>query len=176
MQIAKTSSLVNLCMFHGRFTRTILVLTCASTGWACSQDPSSLSTTTSPKLVELAPAEMPAPTVVPEQVATVDATTTTMPGPPHIKFAFSGDVLIHSQVYKRALNNTGGNGYDFTSRCLLRQREKTQVLSHFTEPHHQFLMQWRALATTVARQPVITHSTKAYLASSQRSPTLNALA
>ena len=114
MQIAKTSSLVNLCMFHGRFTRTILVLTCASTGWACSQDPSSLSTTTSPKLVELAPAEMPAPTVVPEQVATVDATTTTMPGPPHIKFAFSGDVLIHSQVYKRALNNTGGNGYDFT--------------------------------------------------------------
>ncbi|MFZ9565644.1 MAG: CapA family protein, partial [Ilumatobacteraceae bacterium] len=46
--------------------------------------------------------------------ATEAPTTTEPAGPPHIEFAFSGDVLIHSQLYKRALNNTGGNGYDFT--------------------------------------------------------------
>jgi hypothetical protein len=64
--------------------------------------------------VELAPVDSPAPTVATEPPTTTSAPTTTVPGPPHIRFAFSGDVLIHSQLYKRALQNTGGSGYDFT--------------------------------------------------------------
>lgn len=41
------------------------------------------------------------------------ATTTTEPGPPRITFAFTGDILIHSQVWTAAQQNTGGVGYDF---------------------------------------------------------------
>lgn len=64
--------------------------------------------------VELAPVDSAGPTIASEPTDTAPAPTTTVPGPPRINFAFAGDVLIHSQLYKRALNNTGGNGYDFT--------------------------------------------------------------
>lgn len=60
--------------------------------------------------IELAPVDSPAPTVPPSTTA---APTTTVPGPPHIRFAFSGDILIHSQLWTRAQQNAGGNGYDF---------------------------------------------------------------
>lgn len=71
-------------------------------------------TTTMPALVELAPIDSQAPTLPPEPPSTTVAPTTTVPGPPHIRFAFSGDVLIHSQLWTRAQQNAGGNGYDFT--------------------------------------------------------------
>ena len=64
--------------------------------------------------VELAPVDSPAPTVPPEPTTTSAAPTTTVPGPPRIRFAFSGDILIHSQLWTRAQQNAGGSGYDFT--------------------------------------------------------------
>jgi poly-gamma-glutamate synthesis protein (capsule biosynthesis protein) len=41
-------------------------------------------------------------------------TTTVVPAPITMSLAFAGDVLIHSQVWKAAAANKGGNGFDFT--------------------------------------------------------------
>ena len=41
-------------------------------------------------------------------------TTTVVPAPITMSLAFAGDVLIHSQVWKAASANKGGNGFDFT--------------------------------------------------------------
>ena len=43
-----------------------------------------------------------------------NATTTVVPAPISISAAFSGDILIHSQVWKAATVHAGGTGYDFT--------------------------------------------------------------
>ena len=41
-------------------------------------------------------------------------TTTVVPAPITMSLAFAGDVLIHSQVWKAAAANKGGNGFDFS--------------------------------------------------------------
>lgn len=81
---------------------------------ACGGGSGSTDTPEPPLPVELSPVDSSAPTIVPEPTAATPAPTATVPEPPGINFAFSGDVLIHSQLYKRALKNTGGNGYDFS--------------------------------------------------------------
>ncbi|NCZ68875.1 MAG: CapA family protein [Acidimicrobiia bacterium] len=98
-------------MISGRLVRIAAVVGFATTAWACGGSSGSTDTTAFAPLVELSPVDSTNPTLPP---ATEAPTTTEPAGPPHIEFAFSGDVLIHSQLYKRALNNTGGNGYDFT--------------------------------------------------------------
>ncbi|NDA78191.1 MAG: CapA family protein [Actinobacteria bacterium] len=98
-------------MISGRLVRIAAVVGFAATAWACGGSSGSTDTTAFAPLVELSPVDSTNPTLPP---ATEAPTTTEPAGPPHIEFAFSGDVLIHSQLYKRALNNTGGNGYDFT--------------------------------------------------------------
>ena len=98
-------------MISGRLARIVAVVGFATTAWACGGSSGSTDTTAFAPLVELSPVDSTNPTLPP---ATEAPTTTEPAGPPHIEFAFSGDVLIHSQLYKRALNNTGGNGYDFT--------------------------------------------------------------
>ena len=92
-------------------TRWLLVVACISTAWACGGASNGSQDTTIPGPIELGPIDSTNPTLPPE---TEPPTTTEPAGPPHIEFAFSGDVLIHSQLYRRALDNTGGNGYDFT--------------------------------------------------------------
>lgn len=87
------------------------VATCALIA-SCGGDQGSASadaTTTSAPLVDTA---MPAvnPTTTPPSTI---ATTTTEAGPHRISFAFSGDILIHSQVWTQAQANAGGTGYDF---------------------------------------------------------------
>lgn len=42
-----------------------------------------------------------------------DQTTSTAPVSQEISFAFSGDILVHSPIWKRAAVNAGGKGYDF---------------------------------------------------------------
>ena len=98
-------------MMSGRLVRIVAAVGFATTAWACGGSSGSTDTTAFVPLVELGPVDSTNPTLPP---ATEAPTTTEPAGPPHIEFAFSGDVLIHSQLYKRALNNTGGNGYDFT--------------------------------------------------------------
>lgn len=92
-------------------TRWLLVAACVSTAWACGGSSNGSQDSTIPGPIELGPIDSTNPTLPPE---TEPPTTTEPAGPPHIEFAFSGDVLIHSQLYRRALDNTGGNGYDFT--------------------------------------------------------------
>jgi poly-gamma-glutamate capsule biosynthesis protein CapA/YwtB (metallophosphatase superfamily) len=101
-------------MISGRLVRVAIVVGFASTAWACGGSSSSTDITTLPPLVELGPVDSPAPTLPPEPATTTVAPTTTVPGPPRIRFAFSGDVLIHSQLWTRAQQNANGNGYDFT--------------------------------------------------------------
>ena len=52
------------------------------------------------------------------ETSTVAPTTTvvatTVPGPPSITMAFSGDILIHSQLWQKATEYNGGTGYDFS--------------------------------------------------------------
>jgi poly-gamma-glutamate synthesis protein (capsule biosynthesis protein) len=45
---------------------------------------------------------------------TTTVVATTVPGPPAITMAFSGDILIHSQLWQKATEYNGGTGYDFT--------------------------------------------------------------
>lgn len=52
------------------------------------------------------------PTTVP--ASTIPATTTTEPRPPGFRAAFSGDILIHSQVWTQAAQYAAGAGYDFS--------------------------------------------------------------
>lgn len=52
-----------------------------------------------------------ASTLAPEVPAST--TSTTEPPPPGFSAAFSGDILIHSQVWTQAQQNAGGAGYDF---------------------------------------------------------------
>ncbi|MSO59874.1 MAG: CapA family protein [Ilumatobacteraceae bacterium] len=61
------------------------------------------------------------PTVPPETTTSIEqatttavATTTTIAPPPSVSMAFSGDVLIHSQLWTQAQKNNRGNGYDFS--------------------------------------------------------------
>ena len=60
-------------------------------------------------------------TVSPDTTASLDqatttavATTSTVPAPPSVTMAFSGDILIHSQLWTQARKNSGGTGYDFS--------------------------------------------------------------
>jgi len=48
------------------------------------------------------------------EVVADTTTTTAPPGPRTISLAFSGDILIHSPLWKQAARTAGGNGYDFT--------------------------------------------------------------
>ena len=91
--------------------RILLVVAGLSVAVACGDTNDGTDASAPPGAIELGPVDSTNPTLPP---ATEPPTTTEPAGPPHIEFAFSGDVLIHSQLYKRALNNTGGNGYDFT--------------------------------------------------------------
>ena len=54
------------------------------------------------------------PVDAPATTESTIATTTTEAGPHRISFAFSGDILIHSQVWTAAQANAGGVGYDFS--------------------------------------------------------------
>lgn len=83
------------------------VVAVACSGAQADSPPATVATTPAPTEV----ATTAAPTTA--APVTTEAAPTTEAGQRHISFAFSGDILIHSNVWLAAQADAGGSGYDF---------------------------------------------------------------